>query len=171
HHRAPDGRVVPGTGADERELLAIADVLGRHGKGVFEVAPRFERPGANYEHTRTEMHWMDEINRRTGRTVQVGVAQTNAGPELFRKILELVDEEAALGGELRPQTTARGIGLLFGLQHRTFFARAPEWAALQSLPLAARLAVLDDPERRAELVQAADENPPPLDWTGVYVLA
>ena len=32
-------------GRDEDELLAIADVLGRHGKGVYEVAPRFERPG------------------------------------------------------------------------------------------------------------------------------
>ena len=56
---------MPGTWADERELLAIADVLGRHGKGVYEVAPRFERPGPDYEGTRAEMHWMAEINRRT----------------------------------------------------------------------------------------------------------
>jgi N-acyl-D-aspartate/D-glutamate deacylase len=169
-HRVPDGRPVPGTWADERELFAIADVLGRHGKGVYEVAPRFERPGAHYEGTRTEVHWMAEINRRTGRPVTFGLAQSDAGPELFRKILELVDEEAATGGELRPQTTARGIGLLFGLQHRTFFDRAPAWAALQPLPLEARLAALDDPVRRAELVRAADENMPPLPWTGVYVL-
>jgi N-acyl-D-aspartate/D-glutamate deacylase len=113
---------------------------------------------------------MAEINRRTGRPVTFGFAQSNAGPELFRKILQLVDEEAALGGELRPQTTARGIALLFGLQHRTFFDRAPAWAALQPLPLAARLATLDDPERRAALVRAAEENMPPLDWRGVYVL-
>ena len=93
-HRVPDGRPVPGTWADERELLAIADVLGRHGHGVYEVAPRFERPGANYEGTRAEVHWMAEINRRTGRPVTFGLAQSNAGPELFRKILELVDEEA-----------------------------------------------------------------------------
>src|SRR5207247_8124548 len=117
--------------------------------------------GAHYEGTRAEVHWMAEINRRTGRPVTFGLAQSNAGPELYRKILELVDEEGELGGELRPQTTARGIGLLFGLQHRTFFDRAPAWAALQSLPLEARLAALDDPEHRAELVQAADENPPP----------
>ena len=129
-HRVPDGRFVPGTWADERELLAIADVLGRHGKGVYEVAPRFERPGRDYEGTRAEVHWMAEINRRTGRPVTFGLAQSNAGPELFRTILRLVDEEAEAGGELRPQTTARGIGLLFGLQHRTFFDRAPEWAAL-----------------------------------------
>jgi N-acyl-D-amino-acid deacylase len=169
-HRVPDGRPVPGTWADERELFALAEVLGRRRKGVYEVAPRFERPGAQYEGTRAEVRWMAEINRRTGRPVTFGLAQSDAGPELFRKILELVDEEAATGGELRPQTTTRGIALLFGLQHRTFFDRAPAWAALQALPLEARLAALDDPERRAELMQAARENTPPLDWRGVYVL-
>ncbi len=170
-HRVPDGRPVPGTWADERELLAIADVLGRRGHGVYEVAPRFERPGANYEATRAEVHWMAEINRRTGRPVTFGLAQSNAGPELFRKILELVDEEGDNGGELRPQTTARGIGLLFGLQHRTFFDRAPAWAALQPLALEERLAVLHDAGRRAELLAAAEDgNTPPLDWRGVYVL-
>jgi N-acyl-D-aspartate/D-glutamate deacylase len=169
-HHVPDGRPVPGTWADERELLAIADVLGRHGKGVYEVAPRFERPGAEYQGTRKEVHWMAEVNRRTGRPVTFGLAQSNAGPELYRKILEFVDEEAANGGELRPQTTARGIGLLFGLQHRTFFDRAPVWQALQPLPLADRLAALDDDARRAELLAVAEQNTPPLDWRGVYVL-
>ena len=169
-HRVPDGRPVPGTWADERELLAIADVLGRRGRGVYEVAPRFERPGKQYESTRAEVHWMAEVNRRTGRPVTFGLAQSNAGPELYRKILELVDEEGDHGGELRPQTTARGIGLLFGLQHRTFFDRAPAWAALQPLPLDARLAALRDDNRRAELLSAAAENTPPLDWRGVYVL-
>jgi N-acyl-D-amino-acid deacylase len=169
-HRVPDGRPVPGTWADERELLAIADVLGRRGTGVYEVAPRFERPGAQYESTRAEVHWMAEINRRTGRPVTFGLAQSNAGPELYRKILEFVDDEGEQGGELRPQTTARGIGLLFGLQHRTFFDRAPAWTALQALPLDARLAALRDPARRAELLEAAEANTPPLDWRGVYVL-
>jgi N-acyl-D-amino-acid deacylase len=171
-HRVPDGRPVPGTWADERELLAIADVLGALDRGVYEVAPRFERPGEQYEGTRAEVHWMAEINRRTGRPVTFGLAQSNAGPQLYRKILELVDEEGAAGGTLTPQTTARGIGLLFGMQHRTFFDRAPEWTALQPLPLAERLAALRDDARRAELVRAAsDGNTPPLDWRGVYVLS
>jgi len=169
-HTVPDGRPVPGTWADERELLAIADVLGRHAKGVYEVAPRFERPGEGYEGTRQEVAWMAEVNRRTGRPVTFGLAQSNAGPELYRKILELVDEEAAKGGELRPQTTARGIGLLFGMQHRTFFDRTPEWQQLQSLDLDARLATLDNDAKRAVLLDEAEANTPPLDWTGVYVL-
>jgi N-acyl-D-aspartate/D-glutamate deacylase len=169
-HRVPDGRPVPGTWADERELLAISGVLGRHGKGVYEVAPRFERPGDDYEGTRAELHWMAEINRRTGRTVTFGLAQSNAGPDLYRKILEIVDDEARDGGELRPQTTARGIGLLFGMQHRTFFDRAPGWAALQALPLDERLAALDDDDRRATLLTEAEQHTPPLRWDGVYVL-
>jgi N-acyl-D-aspartate/D-glutamate deacylase len=169
-HTVPDGRAVPGTWADERELLAIAEVLGRHAKGVYEVAPRFERPGEHYEGTRKEIHWMAEVNRRTGRPVTFGLAQSNAGPELFRKILELVDEEAANGGELRPQTTARGIGLLFGMQHRTFFDRAPAWQALQGLDLDARLAALDNDAQRALLIEEAEASTPPLDWSGVYIL-
>jgi N-acyl-D-aspartate/D-glutamate deacylase len=170
-HRVPDGRPVPGTWAAPNELYAIADALAKHGRGVFEAAPRFEQPGHDYENTRAEVHWMAEINRRTGRPVTFGLAQSNAGPELFRKILELVDEEGDLGGALRPQTTARGIGLLFGLSHRTFFDRSPAWATLQPLPLDARLDALRDDVRRAELVHAADDgNTPPLDWNGVYVL-
>jgi N-acyl-D-aspartate/D-glutamate deacylase len=169
-HHVPDGRPVPGTWADERELLAIADVLGRQGKGVYEVAPRFEKPGEDWQGTRKEIHWMAEVNRRTGRPVTFGLAQSNIIPELFRKILEIVDEEAAQGGELRPQTTARGIGLLFGMQHRTFFDRAPGWRALQPLSLEERLAALDDDTRRAALVKEAEEHTPYFDWSGVYVL-
>jgi N-acyl-D-amino-acid deacylase len=169
-HRVPDGRFVPGTWAREDELMAIADVLGKRRKGVYEVAPRFERPGENYEGTAAEIRWMAEINRRTGCPVTFGVAQSNAGPDLYKVILDLVDEEAASGGELRPQTTARGIGLLFGMQHRTFFDRAGSWQALQALDLTGRLAALDDDEHRAELLRDADANLPPFDWTGVYVL-
>jgi N-acyl-D-aspartate/D-glutamate deacylase len=113
---------------------------------------------------------MAEVNRRTGRPVTFGVAQSNLGPDLYKVILDLVDEEAAAGGAIRPQTTARGIGLLFGLQHRTFFDRLPAWQTLQALPLDARLAALDDDDQRATLVTEADASTPPFDWSGVFVL-
>ncbi|HEX5615843.1 MAG TPA: D-aminoacylase [Acidimicrobiia bacterium] len=169
-HRVPDGRPVPGTWATADELLAIAGALGRHDRGVFEVAPRFEGPGAHYENTRAEVHWMAEVARTTGRPVTFGVAQSNLGPELYRRIFDFVDAEAAAGGVVRPQTTPRGIALLFGLAGRTFFDRAPTWAALRDLPLDARLAALDDDVRRAELIADARAHLPGLDWDGVFVL-
>jgi hypothetical protein len=58
----------------------------------------------------------------------------------------------------------------FGMQHRTFFDRAPEWAALQPLPLEERLEALRNETRRAELLAAATANTPPLPFDGVYVL-
>ncbi len=42
-HTVPDGRPVPGTWATPDELYAIADVLGRHRRGVFESASRHRR--------------------------------------------------------------------------------------------------------------------------------
>jgi N-acyl-D-amino-acid deacylase len=169
-HRVPDGRPVPGTWADRRELYAIGDVLGRHRRGVFEVAPRFERRGPNDEHLVEEIHWMAEIRRRTARPVTFGIGQTDLVPDMYRKIFERVEAEAADGGDIRPQTTPRGIALLFGLQMRTFFDRAPGWDALAGKGVDARLAALDDDARRAELVESARANQG-LDWRGVYVLA
>src|SRR5687767_2919303 len=144
-HRVPDGRTVPGTYAQPDELLAIAGALGRHARGTYEVAPRFgEDGGPDFATTRAEVAWMADINRTTGRPVTFGLAQADVLPELHTKVLEFVDEEARAGAELRPQTTARGIGILFGLSHYTPFDGAKEWKALRGLDLAAKLAVLDD---------------------------
>lgn len=169
-HRVPDGRPVPGTWADTRELYAIADVLGRHQRGVFEVAPQFENPGENFENVAAEIHWMGEIRRRTGRPVTFGAGQTDFMPELHRKIFEFVADERATGGDIRPQTTPRGISLLFGIQMRTFFDNAPGWDLLADQPLAARLAALDDDVQRDELIRVARDHQR-LPWDSVFVLA
>ena len=170
-HRVPDGRPVPGTWADTNELYAIADVLGNRERGVFEVAPRFEQPGTDYAGTRAEVHWMAEVQRRSGRPVTFGVAQSDLGPELYQRIYECVDVEAAAGALLRPQTTARGIGLLFGLANRTFFGASPVWRDLQALDLAHRVGALEDASRRELLIEEGRRHKPVgIDFRGVYVM-
>jgi N-acyl-D-amino-acid deacylase len=170
-HRVPDGRAVPGTYAQPEELLAIAGVLGRRQQGTFEVAPRLgEDTGGELETTRAEVAWMAEVNRATGRPVTFGLAQTDLLPELHTRVLDFVDEAIAGGARLRPQTTARAIGILFGLSHRTPFDGTSEWRALHDLDLAARLVVLDDDDRRAELVRAALEHPPGLPLEALYLV-
>ena len=52
-HRVPDGRWVPGTWADPEEFFAIAEPLGRLGRGVLECAPRYnETDGSTSRSTR-----------------------------------------------------------------------------------------------------------------------
>jgi N-acyl-D-aspartate/D-glutamate deacylase len=170
-HRVPDGRAVPGTYAAPDELLAIGNVLGRHGRGTFEVAPKFgEADGPEYEASQAEVAWMAEVNRRARRPVTFGLAQSDFRPELHWRVLGFVDDEQARGAQLRPQTTARGIGLLFGIAHHTFYDALPSWRALQSLDLDGRLAALDDDERRAQVILDADEHPPGLDPGWVYLV-
>ena len=171
-HRVPDGRPVPGTYAAPEELLAIGAVLGRRGRGVFEAAARLgERDSADLPNTRAELAWMGELSRSSGRPVTFGLTQSYRRPTLYRSVLDFAAEENERGARLRPQTTARGVGLLFGLQVRTPFDRAEAWRALGELSLAQKLEALRDPERRRALVAAAEDPSQTLDADGIFVLA
>jgi N-acyl-D-amino-acid deacylase len=156
-HRVPDGRPVPGTWAASDELMAIAHVMGRRGRGVFEAAARLGE-GANdaYEAIRIETEMMADISIESGRPVTFGLAHTFLLDDLHSRVLEFVNQGNARGANVRPQTTARGIGLLFGLSHRTPFDQSPSWARLGTLPLDEKLAVLRDPIGRRQLLEDGD---------------
>lgn len=160
-HRVPDGRPVPGTYAEPEELLAIGDVMGRHQRGVFEAAPRLgERDNDDYAHSRSEVEWMADLSIASGRPVTFGFAHSYARPALYKKVMEFVAEARERGANVRPQTTARGIGILFGLAHHTPFDGCATWKELRGKSLDERLAVLRDPEQRAALIADADANGP-----------
>jgi N-acyl-D-aspartate/D-glutamate deacylase len=158
-HRIPDGRHVPGTFAGTEELLALAGVLGDHGRGIFESAPRFDGEGPSEPRCRSELAWMREVALATGRPVTFNLTHTFENPEHHRLAVELARAANAEGARIRPQTTARGIGVLFSLQSATPFGRHPSWAALRDLPPAARLDAVRDPAHRARLIAAAADGP------------
>jgi N-acyl-D-aspartate/D-glutamate deacylase len=169
-HRVPDGRVVPGTHADPRELLALAEVMGERKRGVFEAALALGERGPDGDRrTQGEVAMLGELSRRTGRPATFGLSQTKKVPGIDTDALETVEQQNGLGADLRPQTTARGIGLLFGPACRTPFDGAPAWRALRDLTVAETVAVLRDPERRAELVRAT-EGLPTIPMEELYVL-
>ncbi|MGZ8766071.1 MAG: N-acyl-D-amino-acid deacylase family protein, partial [Acidimicrobiia bacterium] len=169
-HRVPDGRVVPGTHAAPNELLEIGKVMGDRQRGVFEAACALGERGQDGERrTQPEVAMLGEISRRTGRPATFGLSQTKRVPGIHTDALETVEQQNALGANLRPQTTARGIGLLFGPSCRTPFDGAPAWKALRDVPLTEKLGIMRDPGKRAELVEAADGLPTiPMDE--LYVL-
>ncbi|MEM7017112.1 MAG: amidohydrolase family protein [Pseudomonadota bacterium] len=152
-HKVPDGRHVPGTHAEPAEMLAIAEVLGRHGKGVFENAARLGEGDreAHLPKTRAEVAWMGEVSRENNLQVTFGLTHSYRRPDLYKRVIEFAEEENAKGANLRPQTTARGVGGLFALDHRTPFGASAAWRELGKLPFAERLVCLDDPNWVARL--------------------
>ena len=152
-HVVPDGRPVPGTWAGPDELLAFADVLRRTGRGLFEGAMRLgERDDEALTNTRAEVAVMGEISRRSGRPVSYGLVQSNRRPDLYAQVIDFTKQENAQGAMVRPQTTARGIGILFGLFNRTPWDRAPAFRELNALAPPERLEAIRDPQWRSRLI-------------------
>ncbi len=172
-HKVPDGRCVPGTYAGVEELLAIGQVLGKHGKGVFEAAARLGEGDkeAHLPKTRAEVAWMGQLSRDNGVKVTFGLTHSYRRPDLYRRVIEFAEEENARGACLRPQTSARGIGGLFALDHRTPFAGNSAWRDLRKLSFAERVRALEDESVRQRLsdvdVPMSDMR---LDMSMAYVL-
>ena len=172
-HKVPDGRPVPGTYALPDELYVFADVLGRHGAGVFESASRIgegERDDADVPKTRAELAWMGEVSRRSGRPVSFGLTQHDSRPDLYARVIGFAKEENARGANVRPQTTARSVGILFSLDTRTVFDRSEAWRELRGMRNGKKMMAIRDATFRAKLIAEADEVQPGLDLDQLFVV-
>lgn len=156
-HRTPDGRPIPGTFASDEELYAFGDVLDRHGRGVFESAPRFVAAGSEPAGGLHEIDVLGEITRRNGCPSTFGLVYSAHKPEMSDMVLEQVSQQNDHGANLRPQTTCRAIGVVLGIQHRTPWDRAGKtWRSLRHMSVAERLELVRDPVLRAALVAEAN---------------
>lgn len=176
-HQTPDGREVPGTWAAPEELLAIGDVMANLGKGIFECAVDNDRQLHGLVGTpdrsviEREVAWMKELSIRTGRPVTFGFVQNRSDPTAWEYWLELVAAANAEGADIHPQTTSRGIGVLFGIANRTPFDNcSARWRELRELRWDEKLERLQDAELRAQLVADVEERPSKLDLSAIYRL-
>jgi N-acyl-D-aspartate/D-glutamate deacylase len=167
-HRVPDGRFVPGTFAEADELVALASVLGARGRGVVECAPRFDGEGPAEPRVESELAWMREVARASGRPVTFNLSQTRDQGVHYRLAMELAAQSNRdHGTTIRPQTTSKCVGVVFSLASSTPFDRATEWRALRELPLRERLLALR--HQRRELVDGyGAAAPDPWDGMDAY---
>ena len=167
-HTVPDGRPVPGTYAAPEELSALAAVLAQEGRGVIEAAARIgERDGPTRQNSVAELAWMEQVSRESGRPVTFAMTQSDRRPDLWSWVMNETAAARSRGADLRPQTTARGSGILYGLVIRTPYDSRPGWAELLTKPLADKLVCLSDAQYRDRLISEADE---PLDESGPLAL-
>ncbi|HTO00753.1 MAG TPA: amidohydrolase family protein [Microthrixaceae bacterium] len=158
-HKVPDGRNVPGTFATADELTILAEVMAARRRGIFELAPRFDGDGPSEPRAHSEIGWMRALSIRTGRPVTFNLTHTYENPEHHQLAIELARAANAAGAHIRPQTTARGIGVLFSLQSSTPFGRHPSWQELAALDFPERVSAVSDPSWRRRLIDEAEAGP------------
>jgi N-acyl-D-aspartate/D-glutamate deacylase len=159
-HRSIGGDPVPGTFAEEDELLALAEAMQRAGSGVFELIPastvgKLEGLGGEKFTLLEEFELIKKIGR-VGRPVTFTTVQIPDYPDEWKAYLKGSAEENAKGSNLRPQVASRPIGFVTGLQTYHMFQRRETYLKIADLPLEQRVKEMSRPEVRAAILSDDD---------------
>jgi N-acyl-D-amino-acid deacylase len=155
-HFLPDGRLVPGTHAEDRELIEIAKIVGKH-DGLMQTV-------INVDAIDSEMDLLAKEARFNNRVL----FSTTAGGS-FRygdMVNSKVQAMRAEGLDINGITIPRSGGNVWGLSTGNFFGRdrgrdldTPEWHRLRMLTFEERMAAIEDPAVRETLVNEVKSNP------------
>ena len=141
-HAGPKGQPVPTRLAANDERLALGRTLGEYNRGVIEILP----PGAAQPDEADKRHLLD-------------VALTSGRPVFFLTFdaepRDYVERAARDGAQLYALLRVIPFNPKFTLKKTTFFANLDVWDIVMALRLEDRLRVLADPDKRAELREAA----------------
>jgi len=156
-HLSSKGEHVPGTFAEDDELLGIAKALGEAGHGIFQIIPLGGVGASMYdasgrEARRVEHDRMVRIAQVSGRPLTYSLVQFNADADDWRMMVEESERAAAAGLAITPQVGARGVGAMTMLDGFHIFMLRPSYHAVAHLPLPQRVAALRDPARRAAIL-------------------
>jgi len=162
-HRSVTGNEVPGTFADEGELIAIAQGMQRAGKGVFELIPAAAAGdmlplGGDKHTTLEEFELIKRIAAASGRPMTFTQIQVPEHPEVWREVLAGAALANDAGLNVRPQIASRPIGLVTSLATYHMFTQRPSYIALKDLPLSARVQEMRKPEVKQRILAETD-NP------------
>ena len=156
-HLSSTGEHVPGTFADDDELLGMAKAMGESGHGTFQIIPLggvgaslFDEAGRDVrlaEHDR-----IVKIAEVSGRPLTYSLVQFNSDEDDWKMMIEASERAAAAGLPIAPQVGARSVGALTTLDGNHIFMLRPSYLAVAHLPLAERLVELRDPSRRAAIL-------------------
>ncbi|MBA2933864.1 amidohydrolase family protein [Sphingomonas sp. CGMCC 1.13654] len=153
NHRTKAGVPAPSVLTAREETLALAKGLGAAGAGVFQIISEMSEEPAS------EMALIEEIAKVSGRPVSFSLAETMDKPQVWRKMLDALDDIAGRGLPVRAQVFPRPIGVMMGLElSLNPIVNRPAYAAIAHLPLADRVAELRRPETKARIL---DEEPVP----------
>jgi N-acyl-D-aspartate/D-glutamate deacylase len=145
-HVAHDGRGVPSNHAAADELIALASVVGRHGRGAIEFIPRSFMVGYD-DDDRSLIRGMAREARRPVHLNTLAPLHPSA-PAGWERSVEFAHELAAEGLTVHPMFAANRQGAHFALGNTFLFDDLPSFRRTLVLRGAEREAALRDPAVR-----------------------
>lgn len=164
-HLSSKGAHIPGTFANDDELLAIASAMGSAGHGVFQMIPKgaignILDPDDMTETRVAEMERLVRLTRAAGRPSTYTVIEFSSEPENRRYLVDATDKAVAgTGLEMHPQCASRGVGSIMMLDAHHPFKFKPAYMEIEHLPVAQRAEAMRDPSRKAAIL-SQDHAPP-----------
>ena len=147
-----NARPVPSRFAAFEELDALSAVLGEYGR-MLQIVPEFYATDI----TIARIDQLAELSLKHGiPTTFSPLFDSALAPESAPRALARVAEQFARGARVWPQMQTRPIDISFSLLRPSlFFGRLPRWVRILRLPLAERIAALQDAETSAKMVEDA----------------
>jgi N-acyl-D-amino-acid deacylase len=174
-----DNRPVPSRLSDRRELLALAEAVGRFGAGSIAFLPASSIGGLDED----DKQLLIDLGRASGLPVIIqglgGRNKVDAPTATWEASVEFLDRATAEGAPVFSMLIARPFdrALTVGPENLHFLS-VPSWMHMLNLPAIERAGALRDPAVRHELRYAVENYnrdpaqgttvPPPL-WSAVYV--
>ena len=155
-HRFRNGKLAPSIHSELAELKALAGGLKDAGDGVFQCIPDIDGDGAD------EVRLLEAIAEGCGRPINFSLIPMPNKPANWDIYVDAVRTAPDRGLRFNAQFLPRAMGVLFGLDLSFHpFSLNPSYRALADLPLAEKVAKLQDPELRARILSEEPEDPNP----------
>ena len=150
-HTLPDGRSIPGTFAEKKELVAISEQVGKHG-GILQSV-------LNYGKLDEELNIIKDQVRTAGTRALFSAPYTPSRDGQVSAYDTPIAEMHAEGLDVSALTLPRSGGFLSGLRTDMFMFRSAAWTELREKSFDDRLATIRDADQRQKLIDEAKELP------------
>jgi len=147
-HTVPDGRSIPGTFAEADELIAISREVARH-NGLMQNVPWYSKDAIEQD-----LELIGQQAKAGGGRVLFSAVETRTFN--YDDPHHIIEKYRAQGCRIYGTTVPRCGGNVSTLQTVILF---PAWDKLRAIAPAKRLAAIRDHAFRAELVEAAKDDP------------
>ncbi|MCY4144145.1 MAG: amidohydrolase family protein [Gammaproteobacteria bacterium] len=148
-HTLPDGRSIPGTFAEPKELVAISKAVAENG-GILQSVLNYSKLNEELEILRSQM-------RESGARLLFSAPHTpdsNGGVSAYDSYIKDMQDE---GLDITGLTLPRSGGFLSSLKSMIMFP-GQHWDKLRRMTFEERLRAIRDPETRARLIEDIENS-------------